>query len=333
MRKANGWKVFTVAMAIGLAACGGGDGDGGGDGGASRPIGDDAIQAADVVARTDATREPLDGVPSPDGTIIYYTASGDGPAAVFSVPSGGGAVTTIAEGAPLVKPSGIGVATDGSRVYVADQQALRAGAAGPAAGAILTLPATGTTTSPPTFLDGTDGRAPRGLDVVKQAGGDVIYFTGTDPANGAAGLFQVPAAGGTVATVAEGAPFVSPDSVVVNAQGDAFVTDQGAGAGHGLVFRVSGGNVTPVLDNLHLGSPAGVTLVRSDTTLLVSSIDAASRSDQVLFLDLATGETAAATKVIGANKDSAGGLHRAHDAAVLAWADVQRPGRVYRVEL
>lgn len=160
-----------------------------------------------------------------------------------------------------------------------------------------------------------------------------IYFTGRDPADGAPGLFQVPAAGGSVSTVAKGAPFISPDSVVVDAEGVAYVTDQGPGAGQGRVLRVGGGTVTSVLDGLHLGSPAGVTLAPGDAVLLVSSIDAVTRSDQVLFLDVATGRTAAATKVIGAHKDSAGGLHRAHDAPVLSWADVQRPGRVYRVDL
>ena len=169
--------------------------------------------------------------------------------------------------------------------------------------------------------------------MVSEGGADVVYFTGLDPANGAPGLFRVPVAGGPVTTVAAGAPFVSPDSVVVTAGGVAYVTDQGSGKGKGEVLKVSDGTVTPVLSDLRLGTPAGVTTVNDDATLLVSSIDAATLSDQVLFLDLASGKTAAATKVIGANKDSAGGLHRAHAAPVLAWADVQRPGRVYRVEL
>jgi len=143
-------------------------------------------------------------------------------------------------------------------------------------------------------------------------------------------LFQVSSAGGTVTTLAEGAPFVAPDAVAVTAQGVAYVSDQGTGGGgHGEVFRVVGGTVTPVLTGLHLGSPAGVGLVDDDATLLVSSENAATLADQVLFLDLATGKTAAASKVIGANHDSSGGLHLAHDAATVAWADTQ--GTIYRV--
>jgi hypothetical protein len=62
----------------------------------------------------------------------------------------------------------------------------------------------------------------------------------------------------------------------------------------------------------------------------VSSVADKTLADQVLFLRLGTGETA--TKVIGTSTSSSGGLHRSPDGSVLAWADVQRPGRVYRVE-
>ncbi len=354
MRRTHGWAVVAVVAVLGLAACGGGGNPGGGN--ASHPIGDRAIRAVEVVARAGVFQEPLDAAPSPDGRVIYFVATGDHGPAVFSVPGSGGAEPLVTDGAPLAKPTGVGVATDGQRIYVADQEArpaqaptatAAAGAPGSsapatsapatsaaaAAGAILTVR---TTTSAggltaPTVLPGTVGRAPRGLDVVNQGDANVIYFTGTDPGDGKPGLFQVSSDGGTVLTIAEGAPFTSPDSVVVSAQGVAYVTDQGAGPGQGQVFRVSGGTVMPVLTGLHLGAPAGVTLVNNDATLLVSSIDGATLSDQVLFLDLATGTTAAATKVIGANKNSSGGLHRAHNATDLAWADIQ--GQVYRVRL
>ena len=329
MRKTHGCAVIAAVAVLGLVACGGG-GKGQSSAAGGRAIGDAGIKAATVVARADAVHQPVDAAPSPDGTVIYFAATGDTGPALFRVPAGGGAAATITQGAPLAKPSGVAVATDGSHLYVADQEASQAGGAA-AKGGILAVP-TSSTSSAPTLLPGTDGRAPHGLDVVKEGGTDVVYFTGTDPANGAPGLFQAPVGGGPVATVAEGAPFVSPDSVVVNARGVAYVSDQGAGPGQGRVLAVTGGKVTPVLDGLHLGAPAGVTLVHGDATLLVSSIDPATGSDQVLFLDVATGRTAAATKVIGANKNSAGGLHRALNAPVLAWSDVSRGGKVYRVE-
>ncbi len=319
MRKAMGRAILVAATVFGLAACGsGGDMT-------TRLIGDDAIRGAEVVAQTDGSNQPVDAAPSPDGTVIYYITTGVADAALLRVPAGGGAPATLAQGAPLSAPSGVAVATDGGRVYIADRQS-------GASGAILTV-APGGGTDAPTPLSGTQGWSPRGLDVLRQAGGDVVYFTGTNPANQTPGLFQVPAAGGTVSVVAEGAPLASPDSVVVNARGVAYVTDQGSGPGQGQVLRVFGGSVTSVRTDLRLGTPAGVTLVPDESMLLVSSIDGASGADQVLFVDLATGRSASATKVIGANKNSAGGLHRAHDVPVLAWADVQRPGRVYRVDL
>jgi sugar lactone lactonase YvrE len=307
-----------MVLAMLLAACGGGDG-----GRASRPIGDDAISKAAVAAMTGSSQQPLDAVPSPDGAVIFFVAAGDPAGSVVRV-APDGTTSVLADGGILAKPSGISVTTDGTRVLVADPQA-------GGNGAILALPAGGAR-SDPAPLRGTQGYGPRGLDVAGAAGGDLVYFTGADPVSGAPGLFRIPEAGGSVTAVAEGAPFISPDSVVVAKSGDVYVTDQGEGPGRGIVYRVRQGKAAPVLTRLTLGTPAGVTLINGDDTLLVSSIDGKSRSDQVLFLDLPTGKTAAAQKVIGAHMNSAGGLHRAGAAAVLAWADVQRSGRVYRVE-
>jgi hypothetical protein len=327
MRTAHGWGIITVAAVLTTSGCTGG-------GSTAGPVmGDAAIQSAAVVAQVPAFQQPRDAAPSPDGSQVYFVATANaapsataGPA-VLRAPADGGPVSTIAQGAPLVKPTGVAVATDGSRVYVADSQAVHPGTPG-GPGAILTAPTTGTNETP-TVLPGTEGRAPRGLDVVNQGASDLIYFTGTDPANGLAGLFQVSTDGGTITTVAEGAPFISPDSVVVNAQGVAYVSDQGPNPNLGLVLSVTGGTVTPILNALDLGSPAGVTLVEHDAVLLVSAQDPLTASDQVLFFDLATGKTATATKVIGAHKASSGGLHRAYRAPVLGWADTR--GSVYRI--
>ncbi len=51
----------------------------------------------------------------------------------------------------------------------------------------------------------------------------------------------------------------------------------------------------------------------------------------MLLVDPATAETGVFSKVIGENRAGAG-LHRARNADVFAWADVQRSGRVYRIE-
>ncbi|MGH9278969.1 MAG: hypothetical protein ACRD12_12800 [Acidimicrobiales bacterium] len=321
MQRTYGWAVAS-ALAIGLAACSGVDGGGGGAPG-GRAIGDDGIGAAEVVVKTDAAHQPVDAAPSPAGTTIYFLVTGDSDAMVSRVRAEGGPATELARGAPLARPTNVAVATDDSRVFVADP-------ASGGSGAVLVVPSGEAGRA--VALPGTQGREPRGLDVVKGADGDILYFVGTDPTSRVPGLFSVPSAGGKVTTIATGSPFVSPDSVVVAADGTAYVSDQGTAEGQGLVFRVAGGALTQVLTSLHLGRPAGVTLLNDDQTLLVSSVNKKSRSNQVLFLDLPTGKTAAATKVIGAQKNSAGGLHKAFAAAVLGWADIQRPGRIYRVD-
>jgi len=311
--------VWLIAMptVVGLAAAGCAH--------ASRsaaPLGDHAIQAVDVVARGGGVfQHPRDAVPSADGSVIYFTATTSNGPAVLRVAAAGGAVSTLTQGAPLVNPTGIALSSDSGRIFVADP-------AEGTGGAIVTLAATAGPQTP-VVVAGTAGRSPRGLDVVSRGGTDVIYFTGTDPANGAAGLFTVPASGGAVDTVAQGSTFTAPDSVVVASGGTAYVSDQGTGSGRGEVFGVAGGRVMPVLTNLNLGTPGGVTLVDHDAVLLVSSQNRGNGSDQVLFLDLATGRTATASKVIGLNMNSSGGLHAAGDSAVAAWADTQ--GTIYRV--
>lgn len=311
-------------MLLALTACSAGGGSGGGAA-ASHAIGDAAISTVDVAAG--GVGQPLDAAPSPDGSVIFFTAIGDNGPGVFSVPAGGGKVSTVTDGAPFVRISAVAVASDGSHVYAADQ---RIGSID-APGAILTAPVATTVSQLATVLPGTEGRSPRGLDVVQRNGADVVYFTGTDPVTGSAGVFQIPAAGGTATTVAEGAPFASLDSVTVSAQGVVYVSDRGAVPGQGQVFRVSGGAATPILTGLRLGAPAGVALIHDDATLLVSTLDPKTMGDQLTFVDLASGKTAVATKVIGANNNSSGGLHRAYAAPVLAWADTG--GQVYRVGL
>lgn len=323
MLKARAFAAMTTAtiLGLGLAGCGSSGSGSAAQSNAGHPIGDSAIQAVDVVSRAGPFQHPLDAALSPDGSVTYFLATTSQGPAVFRVADAGGALSTVATGAPLAQPRGVAVATDGSRLFVADQQA-------GGGGAILTMSATAGGPAP-VVLPGTQGLAPHGLDVANQGATDALYFTGTDPTTHEAALFEVSSAGGTVSTIAQGAPLRSPDSVVVTGQGVAYVTDQGSGAGQGKVFRVVGGTVSTVLSGLTLGSPGGVTLVNHDATLLVSSVNAATGSDQVLFLDLATGHTATATKVVGTNKNSSGGLHRAHDAASAAWADTQ--GTVYRI--
>jgi sugar lactone lactonase YvrE len=321
MRSTSRRGAAAVAALLALAGCSGGGAA------SSRPLGDAAIESADVTARAGVFRQPIDAAPAPDGGVVYFVASGQNGPGVFSAPPAGGTVSIVTDGAPFVRPSAVAVSTDGSRLYVADQ---RTGDID-AAGAILSAAATTTVSQLATVLPGTQGRSPRGLDVVRRGTGDVVYFTGSDPATGSPGVFQVPEGGGTVTTVAEGPPFTSLDSVAVTAQGVVYVSDRGAVPGQGQIFRVADGKTTPILTGVHLGSPGGVGLVHGDATLLVSTVDATTSADQLTFVDLATGRTGLATKGIGGNSDTSGGLHPAFNAPVVAWADTA--GQVYRIRL
>jgi len=300
------------AVALGIVGCSSGGSNG-------VKLGDNAISSIKVVATTSPGSGPLDAAPGPDGGVIYFTAGGTSGPSIVSVAGTGGSTSTLVAGAPLVKPVGLAVATDGRSVFVADA----------GAGRIFSVPSGG---GAPTVVAGTEGRSPRGLDVTVEGGADIIYFTGSDPADGAPGLFSVPAAGGTVTVVAKGAPLVSPDAVVVAGAGTAYVTDHGATASAGAVLRVSAGSVVKVA-GARLGDPGGVSLTRDGKTLLVSSQNATTGADQVLMIDVASGKAGTATKVIGVNHNSSGGLHRGYRTTLFAWADVSRGGRVYRVEL
>lgn len=80
-----------------------------------------------------------------------------------------------------------------------------------------------------------------------------------------------------------------------------------------------------------LSGRGGIALTLDESKLLISSLKRGTGTAQVLIVDIATGATSTFDDVIGVN-DHAGGLHRARAAVPFGGADVQRPGRVYRVE-
>ena len=227
-------------------------------------------------------------------------------AGVFKVPASGGATTEVFTGKPFVAPRGIAISTDGQQLYVAD----------PTAGQIFVLPIAGGT---PTALKGSTGTEPQNLNIYQQT----VYFTGKDPASGQAAVLKLATAGADAATViAKGAPFVAPDGVVVTQAGIIYVSDRSAGGSDsGAIFKIDGGSVTSVLNQLHLGNPAGIALSPDESILLISSLQATGLHDQVLLLNLATSQTGSITKIVGQNIDDAGGLHASPGKKeILAWA-------------
>ncbi|MEZ4730583.1 MAG: hypothetical protein R3E79_25945 [Caldilineaceae bacterium] len=315
-----------------------------------RVLMNDAVSAIEPAAVGSATtfQRPLDATPDPDGNTIYFTAMSSQGAGVFSVPATGGETVTLAVGAPLTAPVGLAVSTDGQTIYVADPstvvattQTIARKTPATTTGAIFRLPSNG---GPLTPITTTIQTAPRGLTVVRENNSDMIYFTGSTPDDGQPALMKVPATGGALTIIEQGGQLVAPVGIAVNKNGVIYVADEAAaGAGLGTIFQFNpdtpharNNHAELLADRVRLGSPAGMTLTLDESLLLVSSLDTVARTSQVLIIDTATHGQGVVNKVIGVNQDS-GGLHRAHNNNVMAWAGVTAgtggQGIVFRVTL
>jgi len=170
----------------------------------------------------------------------------------------------------------------------------------------------------PSVVNGTAGYQPRSLEAV----GTTLYFTGTDPANGNAGVFKISAAGGSVSAIVSG--MSDPGGVTANVAGDVFFVDTLRSPSHrGTIYKVANGagSAAVVLAELAVGYPAGLTLSGDGTALLASSLDTAASTDQLLRITIADGNaTPNVTGAIAKNYEAAG-IHRAKNAPVYAWCD------------
>jgi sugar lactone lactonase YvrE len=270
----------------------------------------------ELVAQLGTSTTALDASPDPTGKVIYFTTNGSRGPGIYRVPAGGGAHTPVLVGKPLRGPAGLAVSNDGKRLFVADTRA----------GHILVVPVDG---SAPHVLGGTAGTAPRGLEIQTRDGKELVVYTGK-AADGSPAVLRISARGAARPSVLlKGAPLRKPDGVAISRTGAIYVTDHGAGGGRAL--KIDGSTVTTVASGVKLGDPAGIALTLDESKLLISSLNKARGTAQVLIVDTATGQTSVFDRVIGANHN-AGGLHRARAAGAMGWADVSRSGRVYRVE-
>ncbi len=258
---------------------------------------------------------PFDAAPSPDGSVIYYTAGGsDGEThSLWSVPfDGSAAPRELTTG--LVAPLGIAVSSDGGTVFVGDTGD-EDGADPDQIGGLLSVDAsTGTATR----VAGADGFEIKGLDLIDNNGTDEITFSGTDPADGEKGIFAL--VGGSVTLIAKGAPFSDPSGVAVTSTGDRYVVDTSAAEdGQGAVIKVDSADAASVfVEGINAGYPAGAALSHDEATLFVSGIGADGNA-LVNVIDLATGNVSFVNTGLLGN-DEAGGLHRAKDSDSFAWA-------------
>jgi hypothetical protein len=308
------------------------------------PLLNDAVGAIEPVAEGGLFHTPMDATPDPDATNIYFTAQSDQGAGVFRVPITGGTAVSITVGAPFSMPYGLAVSMNGQTIYVADpgvpmtstviasggNQARQA----VTTGALFRVPVTG---GEPQIIAGTERTSPRGLEVTEENGVETLYFLGNHPDTGAPAVMKIPASGGTLAILLQGAPLVNPVHVSLLRNNVAWVITDDAASGNGLgsVFLLErNGQVTTLADHVRMGAPAGVALTFDESLALVSTLDAQTGTSQVLAIDLTTREQGIITKVINVNHAS-GGLHRARNRNVMAWCGVTAgtsgQGIVYRI--
>lgn len=263
-----------------------------------------------VRVAADGLDAPLDATPDAAGRTIYF----------LTHQAGGRALLRVEDGAPVELAAGLGaaarslaIAGDGSALAVADGGLERVATADGARGRIAEA----------------EDFDVRGVDVVREGGVETIFFTGVDPADGEVGVFRAPLAGGAVEVVSKGFGAADLDGLARAADGTLYVSDL-----MGALWRARTGEAPEaVLTDIRVGDPAGVALTRDESTLLISSLSDAGAS-QVVLLDTAALTTGVFDGGgIGENRAS-GGVHRARDVDVFAWADVTAGahGTVYRVE-
>jgi DNA-binding beta-propeller fold protein YncE len=262
--------------------------------------------------------EPLDATPNSTGETVYFIARGASGVGVFQVPMSGGAATALKVGEPFVQPASLAMSSDDKWVFVADTEAQ--------GGVIFRLSLEDSTV---TMLAGTEGTAPRGLEVVALAGEDQIYFTGKLE-DGQNALFKIASVDSKPTILAKGAPFENLSGITATEEGVVFVSDRGQQENQGVIYRVDN-TVTPIAQNLNLGSPAGLALTPDASVLAVSSLSSDGHA-QVMLINLSTLETSLFNRIIGENV-SAGGLHRSHGGSevVFAWSDYEGD-QVYKVK-
>src|SRR5262249_55287176 len=150
---------------------------------------------------------PFDATPSTDGLFVYYVTVRNHEGVLIKAKADGSNPQDLATGFQV--PISIVLSMDGSKVFVADLGDDSATEEGKD-GAIFVVSSNG---GDKTELTGTRGYEPRGLDLVMTESGELLYFSGTDPADHQNGVFKIPSAGGAASAVAKNDALKDPSGL------------------------------------------------------------------------------------------------------------------------
>lgn len=279
---------------------------------------------------------PLDAVASPDGATFYFSATtsaevmeseSDSRATIYSVPSAGGEVDILFQGAPLREPTGLLMSCDGATLYIADigftpgDEAPEDDEKPPAAiytldvasGALTALTATGI------------GEA-ASMALAKDCA--TLYVSGYTPDRVPA-VFSLPPAGGTATVIKQGDPLVSPSGVYIDADKVLWVMDHQPNEGmNGKLFAITqDGETTEVIAELRLSEPAGVSLIAAGGIAVIPTRDE-NDATQLITVDTAT---MAMTTIAAPEIVEPSGIRTAINAPIMALVDADGHA-IYRVE-
>jgi hypothetical protein len=326
--------VLSLLLLAALPACG--------DDGGSPPQSDagppppEAPTSVNLVVDGDEAgfESPLDAVASPDGATFYFsaTASGevmesDSRATIYRVPSAGGEVEVLHQGAPLREPTGLLMSCDGATLYIADI-GFTAGDEAPeddgnppatiytldiASGALSALEAGGI------------GEA-ASLALAKDC--ETLYATGYTPDRTPA-VFSLSPEGGPATVVKSGDPLVSPSGVYIDADKVLWVMDHQPDEGmNGKLFAITqDGETTEVIAELRLSEPAGVSLVAGGVIAVIPTRD----ENDVTQLITVNTENNESTTISAPEIVEPSGIRTAINAPIMVLVDADGHA-IYRVE-
>ncbi|MBK8254836.1 MAG: hypothetical protein IPK82_19525 [Polyangiaceae bacterium] len=281
---------------------------------------DDAIRPTEggptfgATIAADNLENPVDAVPSPDASVIYYIAEKDGIPTVFSVDASGGASTSLHSGATFVAPRGVVTSSDGETLYVAD----------PGAKAVFALPVDGS--SAPEVVAGTGDIAAAAIDLKEEGGTDRLYIAGKD-LSGEAAVMAIDAEGGTLETLSSGMPLMEPDGVAATSDGYVYIADRAAGGGSvpGRVFVWHGGSTVSDMGlKMVPGTPTGIAVNANENVALISTLNAETGASEVILLQNLNNVWIQPIE----GSSTSGGVHCSREKNVCAWAGFNRAFRV-----